>query len=162
MQVVYNGSEAVLISGAHRNPIQGFDLNSLKLDANFFRNLKLKQQYARLQALPFSAKIGDQEARVVRGILPDQMGQETLYFDAQSGLLLRRLTVLRTPLGGVPQQYDYSDYREVNGVKVPFTVTISSADNIQTRKAGDQKFNVAISDSAFEPPSATSTSTDKN
>lgn len=156
LHIVYNGTNAVVMNGAHSNPIHGFDLNALKLDANFFRNLKLKQQYARMQALPFTTKIGDQETRVVRGILPDQMGQETLYFDTHSGLLVRRLTVLRTALGGIPQQYDYSDYREINGVKVPFTVTISTAENIQTRKVGDQKFNVAISDSVFEPSSPTS------
>lgn len=155
LRVLYNGTEAVVTNGAHNNPVHGFELNALKLDANFFRNLKLKQQYARMQALPFTTKIGDQETRVVRGTLPDQMGQETLYFDLHSGLLLRRLTVLRTPLGGIPQQYDYSDYREISGVKVPFTVTISTAENIQTRKTGDQKFNVAISDSAFEPSGVT-------
>lgn len=155
LRVVYNGTNALVVNGAHSNPVQGFDLNALKLDANFFRNLKLKLQYARMQGLPFTTKIGDQETRVVRGILPNQMGQETLYFAVSSGLLVRRLTVLRTALGGIPQQYDYSDYREINGVKVPFATTISTAENIQTRKVGDEKFNLAISDSVFEPASPT-------
>ncbi len=53
------------------------------------------------------------------GTLPDNQGQETLYFDSQSGLPVRRVTALRTALGGIPQQYDYSDYPDVNGVKIP-------------------------------------------
>ena len=153
-RIVYNGTDAVFVTKQGKNPIHGFDLNALKLDANFFRNLKLKQQYASVRALQFAPKIDDHETKAIRGALSNQMGQETLYFDAQSGLLLRRLTVLRTALGGVAQQYDYSDYHEINGVKVPFTAKISTAENIQTRKIAEEKFNVAIADSEFEPSSA--------
>jgi hypothetical protein len=43
-----------------------------------------------------------------------------LYFDQSSGLLLRMVRYTDTPIGRNPTQIDYADYREVDGVKVPF------------------------------------------
>ena len=154
MRIVYNGDQASVIMGGRSNPIHGFDLEALKLDANFSRNYNLKPQYTRMQSPPFPQKIDGKDVKMVRGILPNNEGQETLYFDAQSGLLVRRLTVLRTALGGLPQQYDYSDYREVDGVKVPFVTKISNAENIQTRTITELKFNTPIDDRVFTAPAA--------
>jgi hypothetical protein len=154
MKIVFNGEQATAVMGGRPNPIHGFELEALKLDANFFRNMNLKQQYARVQALPFEQKIDGKDMKVVRGLLPNNAGQETLYFDAQSGLLVRRVTVLRTALGGIPQQYDYSDWREVKGVKIPFTTKVSTTDNIQTRTVTEVKFNVPMNDATFTAPVA--------
>jgi len=156
MRVAYNGQEAAATIGGHANPIHGFELEALKLDANFFRNLNLKQQYTRMQSPPFPQKIEGHEVKMVRGTLPDNQGQETLYFDSQSGLLVRRVTALRTALGGIPQQYDYSDYRDVNGVKIPFVTKVSTPENIQTRTVTEAKFNVPVSERDFAVPVASS------
>ena len=152
MRVAYNGEQAAAAIGGHTNPIHGFELEALKLDANFFRNFNLKQQYTRMQSPPFTQKIDGREVQMVRGMLPDNQGQETLYFDSQSGLLVRRVTVLRTALGGIPQQYDYSDYREVNGVKIPFVTKVSTPENIQTRTITEAKFNVPVDEKDFSVP----------
>jgi hypothetical protein len=156
MRIAYNGKEAAAIVGGHANPIQGFVLQELKLDANFSRNFNLKEQYTRMQSPPFTQKIDGREVKMVRGVLPDNQGQETLYFDSQSGLLVRRVSVLRTALGGVPQQYDYSDYRDVNGVKIPFVTKLSTPENIQTRTITEAKFNVPVDDHDFSLPAANS------
>ena len=42
------------------------------------------------------------------------------YFDAESGLLVRVLRFVDTAVGRVPTQIDYSDYRDVSGIKMPF------------------------------------------
>lgn len=152
--VVYDGSSAGARFGNQTQAIHGFELGALKLDANFFRNINPKAQYARVQALPFTQKIDGKEVRVVRGILPNSQGQDTLYFDNNTGLLVRRVTVLRTALGGIPQQVDFSEYRDVNGVKVAFTSKVSGTDNIQTRTISDIKFNAPMDDSAFKVPTA--------
>lgn len=154
MRVAYNGEQAVAAIGGHANPIHGFELQALKLDANFFRNFNLKQQYTRTQSPPFTQKIDGREVKIVRGVLPDNQGQETLYFDSQSGLLVRRMTVLRTALGGIPRQYDYSDYRDVNGVKIPFVTKVSTPENIQTRTITEAKFNVPVDEKDFSVPTA--------
>lgn len=156
MRVAYNGLQAAVMTGGHTNPIHGFELQALKLDANFFRNFNLKQQYTRMQSPPFAQKINSSQVKIVRGSLPDNQGQETLYFDLQSGLLVRRVTVLRTALGGIPRQYDYSDYRDVNGVKIPFVTKVSTPENIQTRTLTEAKFNVPVDERDFSVPAVNS------
>jgi hypothetical protein len=82
---------------------------------------------------------------------------EQLSFDRESGLLLRR--TITTTGGGVgfgimnlPEQIDYSDYRDVNGVKVPHTVRHSTWNQVTTEKIADVKINAAIPDDAFAKP----------
>ena len=43
-----------------------------------------------------------------------------LFFDSESGLLVRQVHFVDTAVGVIPTQVDYSDYRAVGGVKVPF------------------------------------------
>lgn len=153
-RVVCNGSEAVVTTGQGSQPIHGIELDALKLEANFYRNLNLKSQYTRMQSSPFTQKIDGKEVRTVQGILANNQGRETLYFDSQSGLLVRRMTLLRTALGPIAQQTDYSDYREVDGVKIPFSIRVARADVIQTRKVTEAKFNVPVNDSTFAMPAS--------
>jgi len=151
-KLIYNGSEAVATAGGHANAVTGFELGALKLDAGILRNIDLKPQYSRAQALPFTQKINGTEVNVVRAQLPNGQGQETLYFDFLSGLLVRRVTVLRTAMGGVPQQTDFSDYRDVGGVKIAFVSKVSTDENIQTRTITDAKINMPMSDDTFKLP----------
>jgi hypothetical protein len=53
---------------------------------------------------------------------PSPTDAETLYFDRKSNLLLRRVARLQTPMGRLPVQIDYADYRDVGRIKVPFEV----------------------------------------
>lgn len=71
-------------------------------------------------------KVGDRDAYIVQSTTPS--GRQRLWFDAQNGLLLRRVTYMATPVGDVPMQTDYSDYRDVDGMKLPFVVRVDSVD----------------------------------
>jgi hypothetical protein len=98
-------------------------------------------------------KVGDREAYVMNANLGDGV-RERLYFDAENGLLLRRITYLTTPIGEIPTQTDFSDYREVGGVRVPFTVRLDSVDARQsaTRHYTEIHPNAKIDESAFAMP----------
>src|ERR1700738_1345148 len=52
-----------------------------------------------------------------------------LYFDTQTGLLVRMVRYAQSPLGLNPTRVDYADYREVVGVKVPYWWTVSRPGN---------------------------------
>lgn len=60
-------------------------------------------------------------------------GRQRLYFDAGTGLLVRRLTLVSMPVGNVPQQTDFDDYRDVGGFKLPFLVELASVDRNMSR-----------------------------
>ncbi len=44
----------------------------------------------------------------------------TLFFDDKTNLLVRMIRDTQSPIGRVPTQIDYSDYRDVGGIKFPF------------------------------------------
>lgn len=62
-----------------------------------------------------------------------------LYFDVKDGLLLRRRHEATTPLGVLPSEYDYDDYRAVDTIKVPFKMTWARADYRVTHKFDEVK-----------------------
>jgi photosynthetic reaction center cytochrome c subunit len=96
------------------------------------------------------ALIGDQGVTIVQG-LQDGQPAANLYFD-DSGLLVRLVTWTRTPVGFVPTQIDYADYRDVAGVKVPFQRTVSQTYMRMSIELTDVQPNVAIDRKIFERP----------
>jgi hypothetical protein len=77
---------------------------------------------------------------------------ETLLFDPASGLLLRRTVVTKTPVGSLPEQIDYSDYRDVAGVKLPFLIKRATWEALDNFKVVDVKPNAQIDDTRFAKP----------
>ncbi|MGH9865545.1 MAG: c-type cytochrome, partial [Candidatus Acidiferrales bacterium] len=97
------------------------------------------------------AKIGDATTYVLQAKAPDGI-IELLFFDAQSGLLVRRSIRDRTIFGSLPIEADYSDYRDVDGVKVPYKTVWSTTGQSSTYTVKDIKDNVPVDDSKFESP----------
>jgi hypothetical protein len=96
------------------------------------------------------AALGDKDVQVAQG-LSDGQPRANFYFD-QDGLLIRVVVWTRTPVGVVPTQIDYSDYRPVGGVKIPFVRTVSQTYMQMTVKLTDVKPNVQIDASRFAQP----------
>lgn len=98
-------------------------------------------------------KLGDHDVYRIGMATPDRR-RVRLYFDVQSGLLLRKVILRDTPVGQDPEQTDYDDYRDVDGVKVPFSIRISyTSNNISgTRKITEIKTNAPIDAAKFAAP----------
>jgi hypothetical protein len=98
-------------------------------------------------------KVGDRDTWVLRGALPDKRSVR-YYFDKETGLLLRRVVSVATPIGVDPEQTDYEDYRDVGGVKVPFTIRTSYLDTNYSslRKFTEVKHNAQVDESLFKMP----------
>ena len=75
-----------------------------------------------------------------------------LYFDVESGLLVRTLRYTNTAVGLVPTQIDYSDYREVSGVKMPFHWVVTWTDGRSTIDLSDVQINLRIDPGRFAQP----------
>jgi hypothetical protein len=93
----------------------------------------------------------DREVNMVQGTGPNG-SLVNLYFDKESGLLVRMVRLTRTSIGRVPVQTDFSDYRDVGGVKFPFRLTFAWLDGRDAIQLTDIKTNVPIADSKFGPP----------
>ena len=74
------------------------------------------------------------------------------YFDDQSGLLLRLVRYIDTPLGLNPSQIDFADYREIGGTKAPYRWTIARPRGQFTIQLEQLQQNVAIPKETFKVP----------
>ena len=130
------------------NPV----LDDLKSVFLFFRNIKLKEQFGQMR-MGGKEKIGERDVLIISGRTADNK-RERLFFDAETGLLLRRISYSETMIGVIPEQIDFEDYRDVDGVKLPFTVRVSSVEPglVSTRKYTEIKTNVAVDDARFNMP----------
>ena len=77
-----------------------------------------------------------------------------LYFDAQSGLLVRLIRYDETPLGRLPIQIDYSDYRDADGIKLPFRWSLARPGNRFAIQVDELHQNVPVDDAKFNAPPA--------
>lgn len=139
------------------NPIQGLrertgaELADTKLDAEFYRDLKLKQLYPKME---FSGKekVGDRVAYLIVAT-PAEGSTEKFYFDAESGLLIRQDSERESPEGKVPVQVFVEDYRDVDGVKIPFRIRQVLPQFEMMLKISEVKHNGPIDEAAFKKPS---------
>jgi len=76
----------------------------------------------------------------------------TLYFDQQTGLLLRELRYGLSPIGRVPTQIDFADYRDVNGIKLPFRITYAWLDGRDAIVLSEIQTNVPVDEAKFGRP----------
>jgi hypothetical protein len=97
------------------------------------------------------AAIDDLPVVIVQGTNPGLL-PVNLYFDPASGLLVRLVRWNETPVGPVPTQIDYGDYRDVAGVKMPFTWTVSQTYMQATVKLQGVQANVPVDPARFAKP----------
>jgi outer membrane lipoprotein-sorting protein len=129
-------------------PLTGGNLEGLKVEASLTFPAQIKQAFNQWRVA--STAIDDREVLVVQGTNPGQQ-PVNLYFD-ESGLLVRLVRFADTPIGRVPTQIDYSDYREVAGVKMPFRWISTWTDGQTTIELTEVLPNVSIDASRFGRP----------
>lgn len=114
----------------------GYGLTDMRREATFNRELNLKNLYTHL-IFSGKEKVGEREVYVLQELF-GIMGAEKLYFDVETGLLLRRDNVY------------YEDYREVDGVKLPFLIREESANGFNfIFRVTEIKHNLPIDDATF-------------
>ena len=146
----YDGKQAWEVARTTR-ALTGVDAQDVKLAAMFERNLRLKDQYG--QARTFRKdKIGDKDVYIVRAAIKGGRYSDLLYFDANSGLLLRRTTFTRTVLGPIAVTTDFDNYQDFSGVKVATDLTQTNSGNVIKIHLDQVQFNVPVEDAKFAMP----------
>jgi photosynthetic reaction center cytochrome c subunit len=130
----------------------GADLDGLRLDAELSFPARIKQVATKWRVGQQIA-IDGRDVQVVQGTGAGGV-TATLYFDAENSLLVRQIRYVESPVGRIPTQVDYSDYRDVSGVKLPFKWKVTWLDGRDTIELSEVRANVAIDAARFTKPPA--------
>jgi hypothetical protein len=154
-RTVVDGINAWIAAPITQRPVpvlalSGGDLEAAKLDAELSFPGRIERLFTRWR-VGAQATIDDRDTDVVQGSTPGR-GSATFFFDKESGLLLRVVRYADSAVGRIPMQTDYADYREVNGVKIPFRVSETWLDGRSTIEFDDVQVNVPVAPSAFAQP----------
>jgi hypothetical protein len=118
-------------------------------------DLKAKQTFKQFR-MGRPDKIGDKDVYVLQSRAPG-MPAVRFYFDQQTGLLTRLVKYTDVGLGTMPVQIDYSDYRDADGIKIPFRWTLSRPNGRFSIQIDSVKQNVPVDDAKFAKPAAPAT-----
>jgi hypothetical protein len=132
--------------------LTGGNLEGRALEAELTFPGQIRQMLTDWVVGPMTA-IGDRQARIVQGKKASGTPIK-LYFDEETGLLVRMVRYsTESPVGRVPTQVDFEDYREVSGLKVPFKWTSIWTNGRTVYQLKNVQINVAIPAASFERPS---------
>jgi outer membrane lipoprotein-sorting protein len=151
----FDGRSGWIASPAANSPVTmiamtGGDLDAAKVDANLFFPAQISQVLGKWR-VGFPTTIDDRDVQLVEGITSRGVPVK-LYFDPDSGLLLRQVRYIDTPMGFNPTQIDYGDYRDVSGIKIPFRWTVTWLDGRSTYELSELQPNVPIDAARFGKP----------
>jgi photosynthetic reaction center cytochrome c subunit len=130
--------------------LTGGDLQGAKVDAALVFPDRIKPLFSQWRT-GFPTTIDDHDVQVVQGSNPGETPVK-FYFDQQSGLLLRVVRYTNLPVGLNPTQIDFSDYRDVSGVKIPFRWTVTWTDGRSITELGQVQPNAMLDAAKFAKP----------
>ena len=148
----FNGQQGWLSVPQRTHIMSAAENDAARIDASFYFAADLPALYSKFTAIP-GEKIDGHDTWLVLG-RSEAKPPLRLYFDKDSGLLLRLVRYAETPLGRNPTQIDYADYRTADGIKTPFRWTLSRPGNNRfTIQIDKVEQNAPIDPAKFTAPS---------
>ncbi len=146
---------SVWVAAPLRQPVPvmalgGKELGAARMDGVLAFPGQIKQALTKWRA-GFPGFVNDKDVNVVQGETADG-AVVTLYFDIQSGLLEREMHHTDSPVGALVTQVDFSDYRDVAGVKLPYKFTVTWLDGREQYELTQIRPNVAVDAARFARP----------
>lgn len=148
----YNGETGWLSTPNGIRPMSAAEQKAASIDAQLYFPAWLPKAYQEFKVAPGEA-IEGKPTYLVSANDKDELPLN-LYFDQQSGLLVRLIRFAETPLGRNPTQIDYADFRAVDGLKIPYRWTLARPNGRFTIQIDDVKQNVAVDEKLFVAPSS--------
>jgi hypothetical protein len=137
-------------SGHQARDMTAAESAASSLDAEFALGLRLKEIFPQLRR-GRPEEVNGVMCEVLNGAAPAKPAVR-LYFAQDSGLLVRMVRYAETPLGRIPTQIDYADYRDAGGVKVPYRWTLARPNGRFTIQIDEVKANISVDDAKFVKP----------
>lgn len=146
MQQKFDGERGIMKSFRGDQEITGDDLENLKIDAALNAELNYKDLGVEV-SLESIEPVNEKDAYKLKVVNPT--GQTTYdYYDVESGLKVQSKQTITAPQGEFTQMQNYSDYKDVDGIKFPFDVKISGVQNMEL-KVDSVNINTDLGDDLF-------------
>ena len=126
------------------------DIEGAKLDADLQFPINVKKTFQELKVIR-TEKVSEHDTVLLFATNSSGPPLE-LYFDRETGLLLRQLRFGSSPLGLNPTQIDYGDYKTFDGLQVPLHLIISRPNRTLDIHLFEVKQNVPVDDAKFARP----------
>ena len=146
----FDGKQGWLSNAGHPHPMSAAENDAARIDSDFYFPSHVKTLFQKFTVAP-GEKIDGHDTYLVVGRNEGQPPMR-LYFDQQSGLLVRLVRYAETALGRMPTQIDYADYRDADGIKIPYRWTLARPGNRFTIQIDEVKQNVPVDDAKFTAP----------
>jgi len=155
MTITYDGKSAWMAAPPDIRPFpvvqySGGNLDGARIDALLDFPGRLRQALTNWKVGPEST-VDDKDVQIVQATLPTGPLVK-LYFDSNTGLLLRSVRYSDSPVGRVPVRVDYSDYRTVSGVKLPFKWVTTWTDGRTVFQLDSVQLNTTVDPMRFAKP----------
>ena len=151
----FTGQAGWLATPRGVHPMNSSELLSARIDAEIYFPSRIRELYQEFKVLPGETIDGHTT------FLVTAKGASTpplrLYFDQQTGLLLRLIRYTETPLGRNPLEVDYADYRDTGGLKIPYQWTLTRTNGSFTVRINSVQQNVPIDEKLFAMPAVPET-----
>jgi hypothetical protein len=131
----------------------GAELAESKRGADFLHAFRMGRAYAKIEVTG-AERIGDRDTWIVEATAPEGGEPTKMYFDTQTGLMLRVISQNHDADGVSQLQEDFEDYRVVDSVRIPFVWRQANGDTTYTLKFSEVHHNVELPDSEFAKPAA--------
>jgi ubiquinol-cytochrome c reductase cytochrome b subunit len=141
---------AIPLAVVPKYPLTGGELDGARLDALLTFPAQIAQSLTALRVGP-RTEVQGKDVYLLQGNGP-RGSLATLYFDRESGLLVRIIRHTPSKIGKVPTQVDYEEYRDVAGIKFPHRWTVTWLDGRDTFEFTDVTFNAPIDAAKFGEP----------
>lgn len=147
---LWNGTAAAKFSATGEHRLHSDEAEQIKRESQLLFPGAIGSAYSKFD-YRFTTELDGRKVLVVNATTPEGL-RERLSFDEQTGLLVRRVAVTPTVLGGFVYQVDYSDYKLFDGVKIPTVVKYAMPNMAWTRKVTAVKMNAPVADDMFAMP----------
>ena len=152
IQFGYNGKSGWHTNGKAVTLLKGVDLAVVQREADYFAVLRMKSNFTKI-SLPGMSKIGYRDVYVI-DLQPAVGPLERLYIDAQTYLPVRMNTTRTIGRVSQPVEVYFDDWREIGGVKYPFSISQNSTALKLAFTVKEIRQNVAMDAKLFQAPGA--------
>jgi len=146
----YNNGKATMMLGEEKIDIEGKELERLKMDATMHLLLD-PESYGVKSELMGTELVDSVNCHKIKFTLPSGI-RWFQYYDIESGLKVKEVKEIQTKQGLFEQETYFSDYREVEGLKFPFTLKQHFGIQEIDLSVTSIEINSGLDDSIFQIP----------